>query len=118
MILHTKYQDSGSCGLRQKDCFTFSLYYYNAYVEHVTLWAGHLLPQGHNLNKLGIAVSDKNIFHVFPILYIVNYFMPVAVGDAVLLKNREIHLIYSNLDSKYSCVLTKTRGTGGPKSLT
>ena len=72
MMLHTKYQGSGSCGLRQKNCFTFSLYYSYAYVEHVTLWTGHLLPQGHNLNKLGIVVSDKNSFACFP--YIIQLF--------------------------------------------
>ena len=26
MMLHTKYQGSGPCGLRQEDFFTFSLY--------------------------------------------------------------------------------------------
>ena len=71
MMLHAKYQGSWSCALRQKDCFTFSLYYKNAYVEHVTLGAGHLLPQGHNLNKLGIAGSDKNIFFMFSLYYTV-----------------------------------------------
>ena len=50
MMLHTKYQGSRPCGFRQKDFFMFLPI--SVYVKHVTPGAGHIWPQGHNLNKL------------------------------------------------------------------
>ena len=51
-MLHTKYQGSRPCGLRQEDVFMFP---YIAYVKHVTSGADHILAPGpdHNLNKHG-----------------------------------------------------------------
>ena len=68
MMLHTKYQGSMPCGLRQEDFFMFSLYKHQ--VKHMTHEAGHFCAQGHNLNylvevhilnikALGLVVSDK-----------------------------------------------------------
>ena len=49
MMLHTKYQGSRPCGIRQDDLFMF--FPILVYVKHVTPGRGHLWPQGHNLNK-------------------------------------------------------------------
>ena len=51
MMLHTKYQSSRPCGLRQEHFFMFRPIF--TYVNSVTLGPGHFWPQGHNLNKLG-----------------------------------------------------------------
>ena len=48
MMLHTKYQYSRPCGFTQENCLMFSLY-----KPMLPLRRDHLLPQGHNLNKLG-----------------------------------------------------------------
>ena len=45
MMLHTKYQDSRTCGFRTRRFFMFPL-------KHVTPGVGPFLPQGHYLNKL------------------------------------------------------------------
>ena len=81
MMLHTKYQGSRPHGFRQEDFFMF--FYIYAYVKHVTVGAGHLLPQAHNLNKLGKGLlgdatsqisrlkafwfQTSRFFHVFPL---------------------------------------------------
>ena len=43
-MLHTKYQDSRPCGLRQEDFFMFL--HILVYVKHVTLGRGHFLAPG------------------------------------------------------------------------
>ena len=50
MKLHTKYQGSRPSDFRQE---VFMFFPIQAYVKHVTPGAGHFLPLGHNLNKLG-----------------------------------------------------------------
>ena len=51
MFLHTKYQDSMPCRLRQDICFMFSLY--EPMKNMLPQGQGHFLAQGHYLNKRG-----------------------------------------------------------------
>ena len=52
MMLHIRYQGSRSCGFRQKECFTFFLFYNNT-CKTLDPGAEHFRSQGHDLKKLG-----------------------------------------------------------------
>ena len=56
MMLHTKYQGTRPCGLRQEDFFMFLPI--KAYVKPVTPRRDHFWPQGYNFNKLGRGSLD------------------------------------------------------------
>ena len=60
--LHTKYQGSRPYSFRQEDFFMFSLY--KAYVKHVTPGRGHFLPQGHNVNTLGLGLLGDATYQI------------------------------------------------------
>ena len=58
MMLHTKYQGSMPCGLRQEE------FYKPTDVKHVIPGVGHFWPQWYNLNKLGIGPLDKVTYQI------------------------------------------------------
>ena len=61
-MLHTKYQDSRTCGFRQEDFFMF--FPIKAYVKPVTTRRGFFWPQGYNLNKLGRGSLDDTTYQI------------------------------------------------------
>ena len=62
MMLHTINQGFRPCGFRREDFLNaFPIY---AYVKLVTPGAGHFLPQGHYLNKLGSGLLDNASYQI------------------------------------------------------
>ena len=62
-MVHTKYQGSRPCGIKQEDFFScFPIY---AYVLPVTQqgWA-HFWPQGYKMNKLGGGPQDDDTYQI------------------------------------------------------
>ena len=61
-MLHNKYQDSRPYDLRQEYFFMFPPI--SAYVKHANPGAGHFLPQGYYLNKLGRGLLDDASYQI------------------------------------------------------
>ena len=69
MMLHTKYQGSRPCGVRQEDFFRFT--YISLYKTYdpgagpfLTPGRAHFWPQGHHLNKVGKGLLDDASYQV------------------------------------------------------
>ena len=61
MMLHTKYQGSMPCGVRQEDFFRFT---YISLCKTCDPGVGPFLPQGHHLNKVGKGLLDDASYQI------------------------------------------------------
>ena len=87
MILHTKYQGSMHCGLRQKDCFIFLPIL--VYVKHVTRGRGGII--GTNLDRGPLGDATYQISRLYANL---NKLDRSLLGDASYQISRLLALWY------------------------